>query len=125
MDLVERHNANSAVLEIGVGYGGMARQLLQYCDDIQIVLCDLPETLYIAWHWLTQVTDRTIGWLGDDTDVVLLAAQELGDAVHALEPAQRPEVRTLPGIGLNRNGRSVGEAHSIEPSTLIRGSMNP
>ena len=67
------------VLEIGGGYGGMALQLLRSSDNIQVVLCDLPETLYLAWYWLTNATERSVAWYDDDpdADVVLLPAQEL------------------------------------------------
>ena len=72
------------VLEIGGGYGGMARQLLQYSGDIRVVLCDLPETLYLAWHWLTRA-GLSVAWFDEDpdADVCLLAAQSLEDCAQA------------------------------------------
>jgi len=52
--------------------------LLRARDNVQVVLCDLPETLYLAWWWLANAIDRTIAWYDDDpsADVVLLPAHE-------------------------------------------------
>ena len=67
------------VFEIGGGYGGTALQILRSSENIRVVLCDLPETLYFAWHWLDNSTDRSVAWHDDDpfADVVLLPAHEI------------------------------------------------
>ena len=70
------------VLEIGGGYGGWVRQAHQRRQDFQVVLCDLPETLYVAWYWLTHVLPAaTVDWVDVNpaADVVLLPARQLGD----------------------------------------------
>ena len=70
---------SGVVLEIGSGYGGVALQLLRSSTDIQIVLCDIPETLYLAYYWLSKSTERSVAWWDDDpaADVVLLPCGEL------------------------------------------------
>jgi len=74
-----RYLRTGPVVEIGGGYGGMALQLCQRSKDVQIVLCDLPETLYLAWYHLTKNSDASIAWWDDDpdADVVLVADTEL------------------------------------------------
>ena len=68
----------STVLEIGGGYGGTALQILRTDPTVQVVLCDLPETLYLAWYWLHSA-GVNVAWHDEDTnaDVVLLPASEL------------------------------------------------
>ena len=67
------------VFEIGGGYGGMALQILRTDPSVQVVICDIPETLYLAWYWLHTI-GVDVAWYdeGPDADVVLLPAQELG-----------------------------------------------
>jgi hypothetical protein len=76
------------VLEIGSGYGGVAKQLHVRCPGVRVVLCDLPETLYLAWYWLMQVfgENATVAWWDEnpDADVVLVPAHELEQA--GIEP---------------------------------------
>lgn len=68
------------LLEIGGGYGGTTLQLLSRSVGIQVVLCDLPETLYLAWFYLTATSDRPVSWWDDKpmADVVLVPDFELG-----------------------------------------------
>jgi len=67
------------VLEIGGGYGGAALQILRSSGNIQVVICDIPETLYLAWYWLHSA-GVNVAWYDEDpnADVLLLPAQELG-----------------------------------------------
>jgi len=62
------------LLEIGGGYGGVARQLYARGSVVRVVLCDLPETLYLAWYYLSETTGLRIAWWDDDpgADVVLV-----------------------------------------------------
>ena len=96
------------VFEIGGGYGGVALQLLRASDNIRVVLCDLPETLYLAWWWLSNATDRTVAWYDDDpsADVLLVPAQErdtwhgspdLVFAAHSLSEMTLPVVESYMG----------------------------
>ena len=66
------------VVEVGCGYGGVALQVLRASTSVQMVLCDLPDTLYLAWYFLGGSTRRTVAWWDDDptADVVLLPAHE-------------------------------------------------
>lgn len=65
---------DGVVLEIGSGYGGVALQLLRCPGSIQTLLCDIPETLYLAHYWLAHATDHKVAWWDDDPDasVVLI-----------------------------------------------------
>lgn len=66
------------VLELGGGFGGLALQIMRRSDDTRVIICDLPETLYLAWYWLSRATDRTVGWYGEgDADITLLPAQNI------------------------------------------------
>jgi putative sugar O-methyltransferase len=67
------------VLEIGGGYGGVALQLLRTRPGFRVVLCDLPDTLYLAGWWLSNVAEARVAWWDDDpdADIVLLPCQEL------------------------------------------------
>ena len=69
------------VFEIGGGYGGTALQLLRRAPAIRVVLCDIPETLYLAGYWLAHATDRTVAWYDEnpEADVVLLPAAALAE----------------------------------------------
>ena len=62
------------LLEIGGGYGGVARQLYARGSAVRVVLCDLPETLYLAWYYLSETTGLRIAWWDDDlsADLVLV-----------------------------------------------------
>ena len=71
------------VLEIGGGYGGLARLCLQFNPRIAYVLCDLEETLFIQGVFLTQVLGA------DKVRLGLPAAPEPG-LVH-LVPQSRAE----------------------------------
>jgi hypothetical protein len=68
------------VLEVGGGYGGVARQLQIRKSPVQIILCDLPETLYLAWYHLAENTDAAIAWWDDDpgANIVLVPGPEIG-----------------------------------------------
>ncbi len=67
------------VFEIGGGYGGVALQLLRASSKVRVVICDIPETLYIAGYWLSRASERSVGWFdtSPEADVVLLPAHEL------------------------------------------------
>jgi hypothetical protein len=90
------------VLELGGGYGGVALQASRRCDA-QWVLCDIPETLYLAWYWLSYAADRHIAWWDEDpgADIVLLPQTELEAsgcrpdvvfAAHTLSGLPAPEI---------------------------------
>jgi len=67
------------IVEIGGGYGGLAFQLMRWQPAHRVVLCDLPETLYIAGYWLSRVMpDLVVGWWDEapDAQIVLLPAQD-------------------------------------------------
>lgn len=65
---------DTTILEIGCGYGGFALQMLRR-QQVIIGLYDLPETLYLAWWWLTSTTDYMIGWdASERVDVLLIPA---------------------------------------------------
>ena len=65
--------APRTVLEIGGGYGGLVRQLKKQID-IQYVDIDLPETLYLAYYFLSK-TGFDVKWALEgipEADVVLV-----------------------------------------------------
>ncbi len=69
----------ATVFEIGGGYGGTALQLLRRDPTACIVLCDIPETLYLAGYWLASA-GVSVSWYDEahgGTQVGLLPAQEL------------------------------------------------
>lgn len=76
--LALRHG--SVVVEIGGGYGGTAHQLLVHRPDVQVVLVDIPDTLYLAAYWLSRV-GHSVRWYDEEVetlaDVVLLPAQDI------------------------------------------------
>lgn len=66
------------VVEIGGGYGGTALQLRRARDDVQVVIVDLPETLYLAWYWLTEAGVHVAWWDEDpEADVLLVPNGEV------------------------------------------------
>ena len=76
------------ILEIGGGYGGFALQAIrQFGDKMRVVICDLPETLYLAYYWLSRA-GVDVGWWDDGSsfDVALVPAADLGyiEDIHAL-----------------------------------------
>lgn len=76
------------VLEIGGGYGGFALQMLRRSEHTQVVLCDIPETLYLAWYWLLRANSKCrIAWYDEDrgADVVLLPERELEQWTHPID----------------------------------------
>lgn len=87
--------------EIGGGYGGTALQLRRRRPDASVVLCDLPETLYLAYWWLCCAGER-VRWFGDPGygGIVLLPTQELDTrlavdvvfAAHSLSEMPQPVV---------------------------------
>lgn len=52
------------VLEIGGGYGGLALQLSRRAK-VQYINCDLPETLYLAYYFLSRAGKR-VEWAIDE-----------------------------------------------------------
>ncbi len=91
------------VLEIGSGYGGVALQLLRRPGRMKVLLCDIPETLYLAHYWLAHSTPRKIAWWDDDpdADVVLIpnfdlsccgAAPDLVFSAHSLSGMDRETI---------------------------------
>ena len=74
INLVEQ---SGTILEIGGGYGGLAWQLVRRGHDGTIVLCDIPETLYVAYYFLSML-GIDVQWYDDrdDATVVLVPARE-------------------------------------------------
>lgn len=70
----------ATVLEIGCGYGGVALQLRRMRSDVRIILCDLPETLYLAGYWLSH--EQEVAWWDASTDapITLLPSQALEES---------------------------------------------
>lgn len=66
--------AAGPVLEIGGGYGGMARQLCRRGFRRRVYDLDIPETLYLAYAFLLHETDRTVAFVDEDSgaDIVLV-----------------------------------------------------
>jgi len=66
--------SGGTMMEVGCGIGGVARQLWARKAPVRVVLCDMPETLYLTWYYLSAITDLRVGWWDDDgpLDVVLL-----------------------------------------------------
>jgi hypothetical protein len=65
------------VLELGCGYGGAALQMFRHGIP-RVVLCDLPETLYLAGYWLAGHGYR-VAWADEadaEADVILLPLAE-------------------------------------------------
>jgi hypothetical protein len=75
------------VLEIGGGYGGTALQILRSSSTTRVVLCDIPETLYLAGYWLAHATAHSVAWYDDDptADVVLLPAHCRAEWTHPVD----------------------------------------
>lgn len=48
-------NKPAAILELGGGYGGLARCLLNYCNSCSYVICDLEETLFFSYTYLSNM----------------------------------------------------------------------
>jgi len=96
------------VLEIGGGYGGTALQVLRTEPTTRIVLCDLPETLYMAWYWLSRATDKTIAWWGEDphADIVLLPSDELESCTEPVDLVF--SAHSLSGMGTEPLARYMG-----------------
>lgn len=70
---------HGTAVEIGGGYGGVALQLLRHSPSIKIVLCDLPETLYLAAMWLSRAAPQhDVGWWDErpEAQVLLLPVQD-------------------------------------------------
>lgn len=68
------------VLEIGPGYGGLAIQLLRILPSARIVLCDLPETLYLAGYILDHEPSIDVAWWDEgnpSANVILLPEKDL------------------------------------------------
>jgi hypothetical protein len=68
------------ILEVGGGYGGLAWQLCRRGFDGRMVIVDIPETLYLAYYFLSQAAHVDIAWydeyMADEAAVVLVPAQE-------------------------------------------------
>ncbi len=69
----------ATVVEIGGGYGGTALQLLRRDPTARVILCDIPETLYLAGYWLASSGEVSVAWWDEhrDAQVQLLPAQDL------------------------------------------------
>lgn len=74
------------VVELGGGYGGLALQLKRRAPNTRVVLVDIPETLYLAWYWLTLTGECSVSWIDErvDADVTLVPVDMFGDLT--LEP---------------------------------------
>jgi hypothetical protein len=94
--------AGGTVVELGGGFGGCACQVHRHGPGLQMVLCDLPATLYLAWAWLATTTALRVAWWDEDptADVVLLPAADCehwdrADVVFASHSLGEMEVATV------------------------------
>lgn len=91
--------ASGTVFEIGCGYGGTALQLTRRAPAVRVVLCDIPETLYLAGYFLAE-SGVAVQWWDDatsDASVILLPAHELA---HWTEPVDLVfSAHSLSGMG--------------------------
>lgn len=74
--IVDRNRAGR-ILEIGCGFGGLARMALAYNPNVSYVLCDLEELLFFQAVYLTQSIGR--------------------DSVHLLDGSEDPRTCQEPG----------------------------
>jgi hypothetical protein len=68
----------TTLLEIGAGYGGVVWQMFRRGWNGRAVLCDIPETLYAAFYFLSRC-GLTVRWHDEPlegADVVLLPAKD-------------------------------------------------
>jgi hypothetical protein len=66
----------ATIVDIGGGYGGFYAQLRRVVPGVRYIDLDLPETLAIFDHVVSQLTDAEIAWYPDDAEVRLVSAGE-------------------------------------------------
>jgi hypothetical protein len=92
------------VFELGSGYGGLARVLKLLYPEAQIVLCDLPETLYLCWVYLRRHFPNA-----RFATVVEAEAATTADADFLFTPAQAAKAISGSAFDVAINAASLSE----------------
>lgn len=99
------------VLEIGGGYGGLARQILRTVPDVHYIGLDLPENMTLqAWYLTLAIPDRNVV-CGFDDDAKANAV---------LLPNWAIENLALPRVDMVVNVHSFGEMQRTSLETYFR-----